>query len=87
MSKHRDSSVKLASSVWEIVSIVMGTQEDGGEGSGTQPRISGACLSGPAWYALFVCLLIPGKPRTKCHSLQRPEHTWVRILALLAGWL
>lgn len=41
VSRHRSSSVKSASSLWEIVSIIIagrqGRQENGGHGSGSQP--------------------------------------------------
>lgn len=85
VSKLGISSVKFSSCVWEIVSIITGRQESGGEGSGTQPRVSGACVSSPAWYVLF-SLPLSAYPREVVYKIPRssePEHTLARILALL----
>lgn len=59
-------------------------QDNGAEGSGIQPRDSGACLSGPVWYAL------PLSPSPVSICAQKPvftarAHTAARILALLPG--
>lgn len=49
MSKHRNFSVKFCPEE----GLDHHGQENGGEGPGIQPRLWGACLSGPVWYVLL----------------------------------